>query len=109
MLSLVPEALREHKVDAEGIVTILINRTKSPFMLRIMKRMNRTPYFTIELDEIGSKVWTSIDGKCTVANICDRLQENVEGELVQTQERVVRFLSGLFHGKHIRFMTPELE
>ncbi|HZJ74478.1 MAG TPA: PqqD family protein [Perlabentimonas sp.] len=106
-LELVPEKLQAFEVTDSGLVTILVPRTRSRFMLRIMKRLNRSPNITIELDEIGSKLWLLIDGKLTTQEVCTKLQQGLDNKLEQAPERVVKYLSGLYYNKHITFKRIE--
>lgn len=103
VMELVPQRLRECEVSTSGLVTLLIPRTKNQFMLRIMTRMNRAHNFTIELDEIGSVVWQLVDGVRSVEEVCLELEKSSDNNMEQSGQRVVRFLSGLYHGKHIGF------
>ncbi len=109
VLELVPERLQGFDVNNLGQVSILVPRTKSKFMLRIMNRLKRSPNITIELDEVGSKVWLLIDGQLTTQGICNKLQQEIGDTLDQAPERVVRYLSGLYHNKHITFKRPEIQ
>ncbi|MFA5648726.1 MAG: PqqD family protein [Bacteroidales bacterium] len=109
VLELVPERLQGFDVNNLGQVSILVPRTKSKFMLRIMNRLKRSPNITIELDEVGSKVWLLIDGQLTTQGICNKLQQELNDTLDQAPERVVRYLSGLYHNKHITFKKPEIQ
>lgn len=107
VLELVPEKLQGFEVSDLGLVTILVPRTKSAFMLRIMNRLKRTPNITIDLDEVGSAVWLAIDGKSQTKDICVKLEQKFGDKFSQAPERVVKFLSGLYHNKHITFKRLE--
>lgn len=109
VLELVPERLQGFDVNDLGQVTILVPRTRSKFMLRIMNRLKRSPNITIELDKVGSKVWLLIDGQLTTQGICNKLEQELGDTLDQAPERVVRYLSGLYHNKHITFKIPEIQ
>lgn len=103
MLELIPEKLQDFEVNNLGLVTILVPRTRSQFMLRVMDRLKRSPNITIELDEVGSAVWLAIDGKTQTSTICKQLEQKFGDKFTQAPERVVRFLSGLYRNKHIAF------
>lgn len=107
VLELIPEKLQGFEVNDLGLVTILVPRTKSQFMLRLMTRLNRSLNITIELDEVGSAVWLAIDGKTQTSNICLQLEQKFGDDFTQAPERVVRFLSGLYRNKHIAFKRKE--
>ena len=102
MLDLVPVRICEFK-QTDKMVTLLIPRTKSAFMLRIMNRLKRSPNITIELDKVGSQLWLLIDGELTTQGICNKLEQELGDTLNQAPERVVKYLSGLYHNKHITF------
>lgn len=103
VLELLPVRLREHELDEEGLVTVLIPRTQSRFMLSVMTRMKRSHHFTFQLDRMGSVVWQAVDGVRSVEEICRQIEKDSEEQLEQFCQRVIRFLSGLYHGKHIGF------
>lgn len=103
ILALVPVRLREMELDEEGLVTVLIPRTKSRFMLSVMTRLKRSHHFTFQLDKVGSVVWQAVDGVRSVEEICQQIERDSEEQLEQFCQRVIRFLSGLYHGKHIGF------
>lgn len=107
ILELIPTRLSEFKVDEEGSVTLLVPRTKNAFMRRIMERLNRSLFITIALDSIGSQVWLLIDGSSNTARVVEQLQQNINDPQPQLAERVVKYLSGLYHNKHISFVQPE--
>jgi hypothetical protein len=104
LLDLVPVRLSEFKVDEKGSVTLLVPRTKSAFMRRIMERLNRSLFITIALDRIGSMLWLLIDGNSNTAQVVEQLQQKIDTPQPQLAERVVKYLSGLYHNKHITFV-----
>ena len=108
ILELIPKRLSEFKVDDKGLVTLLVPRTKSAFMRSIMERLNRSLYITIALDDIGSQVWQLIDGKSNTTRLIEQLENNINETQPQLVERVVKYLSGLYHNKHITFKQLEV-
>ena len=102
-LDLIPIRIHDQKVDDNGIVTILIPKFKNEKFARFFIPARKSIYISIHLDELGSAVWMAIDGKRSVGEICTDLTERLGEKIYPAEERVVKFMTGLYHNKHITF------
>jgi hypothetical protein len=106
-LDLVPIRLHEQKVEENGLITILVPKFKNEKFANFFIPSRRSKFISIHLDELGSSVWLEIDGEKDVAKICKELSAKLGDKIHPAQERVVKFLSGLYHNKHITFKQIE--
>lgn len=106
-LDLVPIRKHKHELNSDGLVTILIPKFKNEKFARFFIPTRKSIYISIHLDEIGSAVWLSIDGIKDTAEICKLMVEKFEDKIQPVEERVVKFLSGLYNNKHITFKQIE--
>ncbi len=102
-LDLVPIRIQAHKVEDNGTITILVPKFKNERFASLFIPARRSKYISIHLDELGSAVWLAIDGKKDVSTICKELSAIIGEKIHPAEERVVKFLSGLYHNKHITF------
>lgn len=102
---------RELKRDGE-LVTVLIPRFKWKPVHDLMVKNGRDPDFWLDLDEIGSEVWMSIDGKKKINEIGILLKEKFKEnekllERVSTDQNLVKFISMMYNNKIITFKELE--
>jgi len=102
---------RELKRDG-GLVTVLIPRFKWKPVHDLMVKNGRDPDFWLDLDEIGSEVWMSIDGKKKINEIGILLKEKFKEnekllERVSTDQNLVKFISMMYNNKIITFKELE--
>ena len=95
-----------------GLITVLIPRFKWKPLHELMVKNGRDPDFWLDLDEIGSEVWMSIDGKLRVREIGDLLKEKFQDnekllERVSTDQNLVKFISMMYNNKIITFKELE--
>ena len=102
-LDLIPTRIHQHKFNDDGNVTILVPKFKNEKFARFFIPARKSIYISIQLDELGSAVWLAMDGKKSTNAICKELIENFGDKIKPAEERVVKFLSGLYHNKHITF------
>lgn len=105
-LELTPVKIQEFETDENGIITVLIPRFKWNVVHNYMVKNGRDPNFRLELDEIGSEVWVSIDGKRKVKEVGEKVKEKL-GDKIEPRERLVKFVSMMFHNKIITFKELE--
>jgi len=102
-LNLTPVRLKEHEEMEEGRVAIIFPKFKSERLQNFMVPGNKSKFIRVKLDELGTASWLAIDGKKTVKEICDHL-ENTFGERINpVEERTTKFLSGLYEQRYISF------
>lgn len=106
-LDLIPVRIHNHKVEEDGIVTILVPKFKNEKFARFFIPARKSIYISIHLDELGSAVWLAMDGNKNTTAICNELTEAFGEKIHPAEERVVKFLSGLYHNKHITFKQLE--
>ncbi|MFO8023321.1 MAG: PqqD family protein [Perlabentimonas sp.] len=102
-LDLIPVRLYEHKINDDGTVTILVPKFKNEKFARFFIPASKSIYISINLDELGSATWLAMDGSKTTDTICKELSEKFGDKIHPAQERVIKFLSGLYHNKQITF------
>lgn len=105
-LDLIPVHNCEHRIEEDQTVTILVPRFKSETMYRFLPK-NRSRHFYIHLDKPGTTVWLEIDGINDVRKICNILSGSEGEEFVQTEKRVLKFLSRLYEERYISFKQLE--
>ncbi len=101
LLELTPELARDFEEKGE-LVTILIPKFKSEFFRKLIPK-SKPKDIRINLDELGTAVWKSIDGKKKVSDIVSELS-NSYGERIQpAAERIAKFLEEIYKHKFINF------
>jgi len=106
-LDLIPIRIQEHRVEDNGTITILVPKFKNKRFANFIIPVRRSKHISIQLDELGSSVWLAMDGKKDVTKICKELSTMLGEKIHPAEERVVKFLSGLYHNKHISFKQLE--
>ncbi len=105
-LELTPVKIQEFETGENGIVTVLIPRFKWSVVHNYMVKNGRDPNFRLDLDELGSEVWVSIDGKRKVKEVGEKVKEKF-GDRIEPRERLVKFVSMMYHNKIITFKELE--
>jgi hypothetical protein len=106
-LDLIPIRIHNHKAEENGNVTILVPKFKNEKFARFFIPARKSIYISINLDELGSAVWMAMDGKKDTSAICKELSQIFGNKVHPAEERVVKFLTGLYHNKHITFKQIE--
>ncbi len=102
-LDLTPVKLHESEIDQTGTVIVIIPKFTNKYAAKILLPLLKTKNFRIKLDELGSAVWNSIDGKTNVANLCIKLHKEIGSKIDPVQERVTKFLTQLYLQGFITF------
>ncbi|MBP9122936.1 MAG: PqqD family protein [Ignavibacteriaceae bacterium] len=105
-LELTSVKIQEVQTGENGIMTVLIPRFKWSVVHNYMVKNGRDPNFRLDLDEIGSEVWVSIDGKRKVKEVGEKVKEKL-GDRIEPRERLVKFVSMMYHNKIITFKELE--
>jgi hypothetical protein len=106
-LDLTPVRLMEHEFREEGKITLLMPRFKNKYWSRMLQARSKGEFIHIKLDESGSDTWMLLDGKSSVHAICEKLKEQFPEKLIpldDTEIRVTRFLTFLYHQRYITFI-----
>ncbi|AYF54017.1 PqqD family protein [Clostridium botulinum] len=84
-------------------ITIVIERKSKidKILLKILKKAHKELY--VHLDEIGSFIWRSIDGKKNILNLCEMFMEEYNVDKGEAINRTVYFIKILKNNKFIKF------
>jgi hypothetical protein len=105
LLELTPLRLHGHETEANGLVILLVQKFKNRKIGRFMLG-HRSAHFRIRLDEMGSAVWTLMDGSSKVTDLISKLQDNWKDSPEKTNhldERLAAFMSQLYDNRYITF------
>lgn len=102
-LELHPLKLHKEEVNEEKHVTILIPKFKNPFLVKYLVPKMKSPIIKLKLDELGSASWLQFDGKKSVGEIAAILTEKFGDKIQPVNERLTKFLTGLYEQKLITF------
>lgn len=102
-LSLTPITLISFEKGPEGHITLLIPRFTSMFWNKHLMKAAKKKFIHLNLDEYGSATWDLIDGKRTVGEICDLLVASYGESIQPVEDRVTKFITGLFQNKFLTF------
>jgi hydroxylamine reductase (hybrid-cluster protein) len=105
---LVPMRLCEHIVESSGLVTVLVPRFRKEFWKKLLPERLTERDIKIHLDELGSAVWQQMDGNNNVRTICNHLNNTFGEKMIQTEERVTKFITQLFGNNMISFKQGEV-
>jgi hypothetical protein len=111
-LDLTPVRTMEFEILEDGKVDILMPRFKHHILKRALQPHWKKEFIRIHLDEIGSAIWTEIDGISNVHELCNHLQATCPEKLhpqEETEKRVTQFLSLLYQEKYITFREITVE
>jgi hypothetical protein len=111
-LDLTPFRMMEFEILENGKVDLLMPRFKHHILKRALQPNWKKAFIRIHLDEIGSAIWTRIDGTSNVNELCNRLQAIYPEKLPsqeETEERVTQFLSLLYQERYITFREITVE
>lgn len=99
-LDLIPVQLTGYSVDDSGCVSLQVLRFRHRF---IHKMFNKSEFFTVKLDEMGSKTWLLINGKNNIAHISKQLSSDEE-TLDDLTLRVTSFITELYRKDLVMFV-----
>lgn len=98
-LDLIPQQLVEYKLDDKNLVILLVLRFRSRFLNHLF---NKSDYFNVRLDELGSKTWLLIDGKKNIEQICNQLSIDTMS-FDEATIRVTTFITDLYRKELVTF------
>lgn len=102
-LELHPVRLHKDEIDSESLVTVLIPKFKNPLLVKYFVPKMKSPDIKLKLDELGSAAWILMDGKRNVAAVASLLTEKFGEKIQPVNERLTRFLTGLYEQRLITF------
>jgi hypothetical protein len=105
-LDLVPVRKVEHQIEEAGNVTIIIPKFRNDKFAKFALG-NRKRHIFIHLDEIGTFTWLAIDGLSNIRAISEKLKEHFGESLLESEQRVNKFMSRLYQERYITFRQLE--
>ncbi|MBI1938760.1 MAG: PqqD family protein [Ignavibacteriales bacterium] len=102
-LELHPVRLHNEEIDNDSLVTVLIPKFKNPFLVKYLVPKMKSPDIKLKLDELGSAAWILMDGKRNVAAVASLLTEKFGEKIQPVNERLTKFLTGLYEQRLITF------
>jgi hypothetical protein len=106
-LELIPFRVKESE-ENDGVVNIMIPKFKSKFFLNLIPA-GKSKVFRVKLDELGSAVWSSIDGTKNVNTIVEELSGRFGEKIQPAEQRITKFLTQLFQSNFINFKQLKKE
>ncbi len=105
-LELYPFRAADYEIN-NSVVTVLFKKEKSTFIEKVfLKKLINKPY-KIDLDEIGSFIWTLCDGKNDVKKIMCLTKEKFSNKVEPVEERVNLFINQLNKTKLINLFEKK--
>ena len=103
LFDLIPERKNEYEKTEDGIVWIIQPKFTNKFMVKYVLPYLKRPFFKVELDEFGSKVWEYIDGKNTIEQIGKVLHADFGEKIEPVYDRLAMFFQQLHRLKFIQY------
>ncbi len=86
--------------DHEDKIILKIKRSNK--IDKLMNKLFKTPnVLTVELDEIGSFVWSKCDGERNIGDIAEELDFKFGEKINPAIERLIKYISILMNNKFI--------
>ena len=105
-LDLHPVRVLDHEVREDGNLNLLMPRFKKRITSALFQPRSKESYIPIKLDRFGSATWLLIDSQKDVGEISSLLNRQFSEELTtpeETDDRVTKFLTFLYHQRYITF------
>ena len=103
-LDLYPIRQYQYEASQEGMITVLVPHSENWLTKRILPKP-KNPAQRIQLDELGSFVWNLCDGKYSVQEICQNMEESFKGRVDSVQERTVLFVQQMYQQNFIKVFS----
>jgi hypothetical protein len=100
---LTPVHLVAHELGDNKLVTVLIPKFQNKIAVKLFQPRLKHPDIKLKLDELGSAVWLSVDGKKKVGEIAKELVEAFGDKIQPVEERLPKFFTQLYEQKLITF------
>lgn len=109
-LRVIPMKNCEYFEGTNGNFVLQMPKSDNAVLQKLLAAISRKPFFKIKLDERGSFIWEKCDGKNSIGEIC-QLLENEFGDAVKpTANRTVLLFKKLYQYGLVRFFrenTPK--
>jgi len=102
-LELHPIRLHKEELNENNLVTILIPKFTNQFVVKFLVPRMKSQLIKLKLDELGSSAWMLFDGEKNVADIAKKLVEKFGDKIEPVNDRLTKFLTGLYEQKLITY------
>lgn len=102
-LDYVPVRKVEWEREENGKVYLIKEKSKNKLMKKIIDLFNKSQFFNIHLDKLGTSAWLLIDGKRSVYEINEKMKEEFGEDLYQAEQRLCLFFTLLKKNKFVDF------
>jgi hypothetical protein len=79
--------------DEKGRVYLIKEKTRRKWLKKIIGWIGRSQDFHIHLDELGSAAWLATDGRRTILDISQTLQQGTAARIEQAEPRLAKFFA----------------
>jgi hypothetical protein len=100
---LIPVPLFPHEENNEGKIVLHIPKFKNQRLGRFFLSKKTHPYFPVDLDSYGSRVYRHLNGENTIEQILQLIQNDGKEPIEQLETRSYNFIQQLFNFKYITF------
>ena len=100
-----PRRLLEWR-DEDGRCVLLRPRFGTGRLGRWLNGLAGDPHYRIRLDEIGTLVWKSCDGRTSLAEIARAMRSAFGDRVEPAEERLARFVGRMLKGRMIAVEQP---
>lgn len=104
-LDLIPVRKCNWDKTEDGRIFLLAPRFKNRWVRKFVLKMGKSEFVRLYLDNNGARVWNLIDGKRTVGDISNLLQEQAGEKLEQAEQRVACFMGMLIRNDFVTLIN----
>lgn len=98
-----PRRVLDWREAPEGRAVILRPRFGCGAWGRQLKRLLRASDYRIRLDDVGTLVWKSLDGRTPLSDVAVRLREEFGGRVEPAEPRLLQFVRQMAQSRLIEF------
>jgi hypothetical protein len=102
-LDLHPLRLHSQEISDDNFVNVIIPKFKNKIIVQYIVPKMKSPDIKLKLDEIGSATWLLMDGNKDVREISKLLLEKFGDKIEPVNQRLTKFLTGLYEQRLITF------
>ena len=82
---------------------VILDLKINPVKMLMGRLVNRTPIANLELDELSSSAWLSMDGRRSIIDIARIQSEKTGDDIDEAARRIVQFMRYVAHRGWIKF------
>ncbi|MBD3289949.1 PqqD family peptide modification chaperone [candidate division KSB1 bacterium] len=105
LLDLIPVQNVDSTTNDENLIVLLKPKLKNRYLKKYVLSKMKSPNYKINLDDFGTSVWKSINGRNTVAEIGDKLRSEFGEKIEPVYERLSLFIKILEKNKLITYRS----